>query len=608
MAALPDKPAPVRPPRDYTAPAPTGSVVTSYAELAAEVAMAGPRVIVVADGTYVGAALTTAQGHHIWAQNRGRVTFEFGLGFRGNAGVAGGSVHGIVFEVDDPADCDTTAAGVNEAIVNTWDTVDPVTVGTGLVVEDCEFDGAGVIGSAVQAVNPSGLTVRRCVIRRFLDYGIYALRSASAPDALDTIVLEDVDIDDVSRLSPGSAGGTAELGIFIGHTFEARRIKIRNCAWSGFGIVHDASGWVLEDFDIDSIGWGYFEAGSVGVYCEESHNGDIRRGLIGTRMKVGINCEWNQGNANPYLNTLVPRNHDIRIEESTIRAYKVGVGFDLSVANCSVRRCRIERAWLAAVLDNNTFPDDAGDFQVPDGDDPIVTTNTVDLESCSFLLPDGVPAVLHDHHGTPSLLPTVPGWPLTPDGVDPSKLTLTAYGHMGALVSLLRSRTPTVLRDVLQTRAATQWLAEQASEALEAVGSAHAPLSSSVGQQLDKHGAGLLRPRAGLDDDAYRTELQVKFAALFRARSPELAEALLDLLTAGTSTTGSFTEWPPAAYEYTLEDIAAATAVRWEALLRTAKPEGVRMQTRVIEDSANAFRFDSGPGYDEGLYAYTLES
>jgi|GEM_PF-2369371 len=608
MATLPIPPTPPQPPSDYTAPSPTGTVVTSYAELAAEMALAGPRVIVVADGVYTGAGLQTAQGHHIWAQRRGAVTFEFGIGFRGNGGVPGGSLHGIVFDVDDLANVDPTAL-LNEAIVNTWDSVAPLTIGSNLVIEDCEFDGNGVVGSGIQATSPSGLTVRRCVLRNFIDVGISAFRNGSGPDDFDTIILEDLVVEGVSRPVPGSAGGlNAEVGLYLGHRFELRRFAIRDCAWAGVGVINGVSGWTIEDGDIDRVGWGYFEGGSVGLYCEHCHDGDIRRMRFGMHQKVGINCEWNQDNADPHQNSLVPRNHTIRIEDAHIQAYKVGIGFDLAVANCTVRRCRIERAWLAGALDNNTFPDDNGDFPPPDGFPAIETTNAVDIESCSFLLHPSVPLVLHDHHGTASLPPTVPGWPLSPAEVDPALLTLTAFGRMGELAALLQSRMPTMLRRAPQARAVAQWLAEQLSEAHEAIVSAHAPLSEATAVQLDKHGAGLMRPRAGLSDDEYRLELQVKAAALFRTRSPELAVDLLRLLTTDSPSSGSFQEWPPAAYEYTLEDIDGPTAARWESLLRTAKPEGVRMQTRVVEDAANAFRFDSGPGYDEGLYAYTLES
>ena len=362
MVALPTPPAAPRPPADYAAPTPTGAVVTTYAELAAEMALAGPRVIVVADGTYSGAAITTNQGHRVWAQHRGAAVFEFGIGFRGNFGIAGGALHGLVFDVDDVANVDATAI-LNEAIVNTWDAVAPVTIGSGLVVEDCVFDGHGVVGSGIQAASPGGLKVRRCEFRNLIDVGVSAFRNGSGPNDFDPIILEDIVVENVARPVPGSAGGvSAELAFFLGHTFELRRFRIRDCAWAGVGIVNDANGWAVEDGDIDRVGWGYFVGGGVGIYCEHSHDGDIRRCLLGPQMKVGINGEWNSDNADPWLNSLVPRNYDIRIEDVRSQAYKVGIAFDLSVADCTVRRCRIERAWMAGILDNNTFPDSNGDF------------------------------------------------------------------------------------------------------------------------------------------------------------------------------------------------------------------------------------------------------
>lgn len=419
---------PPSPPASYTAPTPTGSVVNSYAALAAEVALAGPRVIVIADGTYTGAGLTTNQGHQIWAQNQGGVTLDFGIGFRGNGGVAGGEVHGIIFNVSDIGNVDSSAL-LNEAIINTWDSVSPFTIGSNLIVEDCEFHGNDTIGSGIQAASPSGLTVRRCVFRDFIDVGISAFRNGSGPNDFDLITIEDVDIANVSRPVPGSAlGVSAEMGIFIGHRFEARRLLIRNCAWAGIGLVNEVSDWVIEDADIDEIGFGYFELGSVGVYCEESHDGLICRSTLGQNMKVGINCEWNQGNVDPYLNSYVPRNYNITIQDSIIDSYKVGIGFDLGVTGCLVQRCQFSRSWMAAVLDNNQFPDDNGDFQPPVDYSPIESTNIIDEASCTFCLHPDVPPVYHDQHGGAALAPTIPGWPLEPSLVDES--LLICYGAL----------------------------------------------------------------------------------------------------------------------------------------------------------------------------------
>ena len=410
---MPTTPTAPTAPSSYTAPTPTGSVVTSYAELAAEVALAGPRVIVVADGTYTGVGLTTNQGHELWAQNMGGATLEFGIGFRGNGGNAGGALHGFVFDVDDVANVDSTAL-LNEAIVNTWDSLDPFTVGSGLVIEDCTFDGHDVIGSAIQAASPGGLTVRRVVIRNFLDAGISAFRNGSAHDDFDVITLEDIDIDGISRAVPGSASGvSAEIGVYLGHTFTIERIRIRNCAWAGIGLVNEVANWVIRDYDIDQVGWGYFENGSVGIYCEECNNGLIHRGVLGTEMKVGINCEWNGGDTDPWVNDYVSRNHNISIEDCTVAAYKVGIHFDVTVTGCTIRDAAFSRSWRAAILDNNAFPDADGSYPLPDGEDPIYTRNCADLSTCTFSLREGIPPYLNDHHlGSSTAAPE--GWPATP--------------------------------------------------------------------------------------------------------------------------------------------------------------------------------------------------
>ena len=413
---------PPRPPASYTAPSPTGSVVTTYAELAAEMALAGPRVIVVADGVYSGAGLTTNQGHEVWAENMGSATLEFGLGFRGNSGNVGGAVHGFVFDVDNIANVDGTALQ-NEAIINTWDSLAPYDVGSSLLIEDCTFNGNDVVGSAIQATSPSGLTVRRCVIENFIDNGVFAYRNGSGPDDFDLMTFEDLDISNVARPVPGSAGGVnAEAGLYIGHRFVARRIRIRDVAWTGIALVNEVNDWSIEDGDFDNIGWGLFEAGSVGVYCEESHDGVICRSIFGPNIKVGVNCEWNGGDTDPYENDYVARNHSITIQNCTFNTYKMGVHFDVTVQDCLVQNCHFTRSWLAAVLDNNEFPDATGDFEPPDGVSPIESTNTFDEASCTFCLHPDVPTILHDHHGGAALAPTIEGWALTAAEVDESLL------------------------------------------------------------------------------------------------------------------------------------------------------------------------------------------
>lgn len=610
MVAIPTPPAAPNPPADYTAPSPTGSVVTTYAELAAEIALAGPRVIVVADGTYTGAAIQTTQGHQIWAQNRGGATLEFGIGFRGNAGVAGGALHGFVFDVDDVGDVDPTAL-LNEAIVNTWDAVAPFTVGSGLLVEDCVFDGHSVIGSGIQAASPGGLTVRRCEFRNFIDVAISAFRNGSGPSDFETIVLEDIVAENIARPVPGSASGvSAEIAFNIGHRFELRRFRIRDCAWAGVGIVNDANGWVIEDGDIDRVGWGYFEAGSVGIYCEHSHDGDIRRILLGAEMKVGINCEWNGDNTDPWLNSLVPRNYNIRIEDVRISAYKVGVHFDLSVADCTLRRARIERAWQAGILDNNSFPDDAGDFQPPGGQDPIVSTNTVDLETCSFFLEPSVPQLLYDHHGGAALAPTIPGWGLDPDSVDVDLLELVINGRVYASAfdrlfdfHTEKPNTEKVLR-ILAER--FQNIAEQLDLLDDFV-----PLATASGVWLGLYGALVdLDRRLGWTDDQYRFYIQTKTLALKSNGDAASIAAVARRMIPTTTDPALVVYRPqyPRGYRLTLPDVPTDLRGLALELLSIATMAGVRGWIVFSSSSTNHFAFQppgTSHGFGAGVFAHS---
>ena len=413
----------------YSPPSPTGSVVSSYAELAAEVALSGPRVIVVADGTYTGVSLTTAQGHELWAENFGGATLEFGIGFRGNGPNAGGALHGFVFDVDDIANVDSTAL-LNEAIVNTWDSLDPYTVGSGLVVEDCTFNGNDVVGAGIQAASPGGLTVRRCTFTNFIDQGIFAYRNGSGENDFDRITIEDVDISNVSRAVPGSgSGATVEAGIYIGQRFDIRRVPIRDCAWAGIVMANEVAEWTLTDYDIDRIGWGYFSGGGVGIYCEQSNNGLIHRGWIGYETKVGINCEWNGTASDPWVDDYTARNYGINITDATILSYKIGIHWDVSVQGCTARDVHIERAWRAGILDNNAFPDADGSYPLPVDELPIYSRNAADLSTCTFLLAEGIPHYLNDHHlGVSAAAPT--DWPATPDDYDDTgdvTLSYTAF-------------------------------------------------------------------------------------------------------------------------------------------------------------------------------------
>lgn len=408
-------PIPPSPPAAYSPPDPTDSVVVSYAELAEEVALPGPRTIVVAAGVYSGEALTTNQGHDIWAETQGSVVFQFGIGFRGNSGNSGGSLHGISFDVDNIANVDSTAL-YNEAIVNTWDSVEPYTVGSDLLIEDCTFDGNNVIGTGVQAANPGGLTIRRSTFANFLDNGILAYKNGTGPGDLDTITLEDISIDGVSRAVPGEGSGfIVETGIVLGHTFSVSRVKIRNCAWSGIGLVNGVQDWLITDFDIDKVGHGYRDPGGVGIYCEHCSNGTITRGVVGPESMIGINFEWNQGDANPFENDLVPRNYGVTVSYTTLQSYKIGVHMDLGVSSVSISDSQFERAWKAGVLDNNTFPDDAGNYAVPVGEEVVLSTNTLDQDSSTFLLQKGVPRLFHGHHGGASAEPPS-YWPTDPSG------------------------------------------------------------------------------------------------------------------------------------------------------------------------------------------------
>ncbi len=182
------------------------------------------------------------------------------------------------------------------------------------------------------------------------------------------------------------------------------------------------------------------------------------------------------------------------------------------------------------------------------------------------------------------------------------------------VASLVRARVITRLRRSPLYTDLANWIGAQCQplETEARVLRTRLPLTDSYGIQLDREGYGLGLPRNGLGDDHYREALIVRWSALFRTRTTALTYDILRMLIGDSSTTFEHRRMPPASYEVTLFDIDAATAARWNALLRTAKPEGVRFYTNVVEDTDRAFRFDSelpGFGFDDPLsrYAYTLE-
>jgi hypothetical protein len=127
------------------------------------------------------------------------------------------------------------------------------------------------------------------------------------------------------------------------------------------------------------------------------------------------------------------------------------------------------------------------------------------------------------------------------------------------------------------------------------------------GEQLDRLLDNYSEKRAGMSDADAEAMLLVLNPALFQFRSAMRMIAILVVLTNGTGSTFGYDEDYPLAFVVTLHDVTTARGAHWNRVLRKAKAEGVRMDTVVAEDLANAFQFDIGPGFDQGKFAYVLE-
>lgn len=180
------------------------------------------------------------------------------------------------------------------------------------------------------------------------------------------------------------------------------------------------------------------------------------------------------------------------------------------------------------------------------------------------------------------------------------------WGQASWILERAKSRISTILRSLPGYMAQVEWAADMLLEVYAAkLNTADAvQLATSFGKHLDLHGAGIVLSRKGLDDATYKQSLMVRNVALFFQRSSQVLRHVLDLLTEGTSVEYRVYEYHPLVYQVELRNITQAEGERWAALLRTAKPDGIGLIVSVaLGDSSNWFRFDSGPGLDQGHYA-----
>ena len=156
----------------------------------------------------------------------------------------------------------------------------------GTRILDTTVRGRGSLRAGVLARRPDGLRIRRVVARAFTDAGV--LVDANEParaSSREPFELTDVDVARVARPRPGSSDGRAEACVWIGDPGTVRRVRARECGWSGLWTGTAVRRARFEDIDIDGT--------PTGVYVEHfTRDSTFGRLRIGSRVRIGLLAEW----------------------------------------------------------------------------------------------------------------------------------------------------------------------------------------------------------------------------------------------------------------------------------------------------------------------------
>src|SRR5207253_657287 len=221
--------------------------------------------------------------------------------------------------------------------------------GRGTHIMDTTFNGNNSVGQSILARQPEGLVVQRVRVRNFRSNGLTV--DANVQDMVMTtpVLLEDVDVANVSFAVPKSSNGTAEACVWIGNTATVRRLLLRYCAWMGLWTGTADAGSLHEDLDIDTS--------PVGVYIEHFTTAStFQRMDIGPAVRTGVVCEW----ADPGWGSR-PACTDNVIQDSTIASSRIGVVLDEGTTRTTVRRVKFIGQAVSGILDyrgvNNAYYD-----------------------------------------------------------------------------------------------------------------------------------------------------------------------------------------------------------------------------------------------------------
>jgi hypothetical protein len=321
-------PASVIAPSGYTVPA-GALMVSNSAELASALAGGTARDIVLASGSYDnGGPFMNGNGHRLYSATLGGAVLRSGLVIGGNGGATGGMVRGITFDVNN------SSKTLQDSIIHIWGSA-----GRGTRILDTTFAGNNVVGHAVLSRQPEGLVMQRVRVRDFRINGLTLDANVQNLIVATPMLIEDIDVANVSAAVPRSFDGRAEACIWLGNTGTLRRAIMRNCAWMGLWTGTSATSSVYEDLDIDGT--------PTGAYVEHfTYSSTFQRMRIGPGIKTGVVCEW----ADPGWG-YKPACVDNVFQDSTFYSWSVGIYMDEGTTRTAVRRVTFIGQQSAAIVD-----------------------------------------------------------------------------------------------------------------------------------------------------------------------------------------------------------------------------------------------------------------
>jgi hypothetical protein len=280
---------PPEPPCECNVPA-GAKLVSNSQELKDALASSAVQDVVLADGTYDNDTyFHPAAPHRIWGQHVGKAVMKAGIAFYGTGGSPGAEVHCLNFQVTDESKVRGSANDL-EGVIRTESGWDKVTV------TDCFFTGPKSgngwnVGSAIYFSDVNGNVVHRVVINGYANAGIYVFApwnsgGAQHVDANPKNLITDADISNIKHPSDACCNGTREFGIWLGHSTDVFRVKVRNADWSCIGPEVNNNDEILRDLDLDGCPNG-------GVYFEHySRRDTVERFWIGPNTTFGFCFEW----------------------------------------------------------------------------------------------------------------------------------------------------------------------------------------------------------------------------------------------------------------------------------------------------------------------------